>query len=141
MADSSERELAQLRAEVAELRKLVEERLSETRQPPESVPTLPPGFKISGNRYRKASALRRELLETLLECGWNKSEVARRLGITRVSVWRRMKQLGLPLEPPVDEQEATEPRRIEAAPPGSAETPDVEAPTPPSPSTFDVSFD
>lgn len=112
MADSPEREgsegselrrrVAELGEEVAELRRLIEEHLGEPGPAPVGL-SLPPGFKLSGNRFRKASALREELFDALVECGWNKSEVARRLGITRVSVWRRMKQLGLPLEPPVDE--------------------------------------
>lgn len=41
---------------------------------------------------------RDEMLALLNECGWNKAEVGRRLGITRTHVWRRMKQLGIPLE-------------------------------------------
>ncbi|MBN2312002.1 MAG: sigma 54-interacting transcriptional regulator [Candidatus Hydrogenedentes bacterium] len=49
---------------------------------------------------RRRPATAEELLRLLAECDWNKAEVARRLGITRTSVWRRMKALGLPLEPP-----------------------------------------
>ena len=44
-------------------------------------------------------ATREELVALLSACGWNKAEVARRLGITRTHVWRRMVQLGIPLRP------------------------------------------
>ncbi len=35
---------------------------------------------------------REKMLSTLSECGWNRTEAARRLGIDRTTVWRRMKQ-------------------------------------------------
>ncbi len=41
-----------------------------------------------------------EQLRALLdECGWNKAEAARRLGISRTAVWKWMKKHGLPLRP------------------------------------------
>ncbi len=40
------------------------------------------------------------LLELLYECGWNKAEVARRLGKSRTSVWKYMKKWHIPLEMP-----------------------------------------
>jgi two-component system, NtrC family, response regulator HydG len=44
--------------------------------------------------------LTRDRLEALLrETGWNKAEVARRLGVDRTTVWRRMKIWGIPLQP------------------------------------------
>ncbi|HEO70681.1 MAG TPA: PAS domain-containing protein [Candidatus Hydrogenedentes bacterium] len=49
---------------------------------------------------RSRSVHRERLLELLEACDWNKAEVARRLGIARTSVWRRMKKLKVPLEPP-----------------------------------------
>jgi transcriptional regulator of acetoin/glycerol metabolism len=36
----------------------------------------------------------------LKTCGWNKAEVARRLGLNRATVWRKMKQWGIPLDDP-----------------------------------------
>ncbi|MFO7973708.1 MAG: sigma 54-interacting transcriptional regulator [Candidatus Hydrogenedentota bacterium] len=63
------------------------------------------GFTISGTYAEGASRRKRgnnreELIAVLDACDWNKAEAARRLGITRTSVWRRMKKLGVPLEPP-----------------------------------------
>jgi PAS domain S-box-containing protein len=50
---------------------------------------------------RSKAATREELIAVLHETGWNKAEAARRLGITRTQVWRRMTQLGIPLSPKV----------------------------------------
>jgi len=48
-----------------------------------------------------AGAQRREQLVAALEmCEWNKAEVARRLGLNRATVWRKMKQWGIPLDGP-----------------------------------------
>jgi PAS domain S-box-containing protein len=63
------------------------------------------GFAIPGTysemaSRRKRGNTREELMAVLDACGWNKAEAARRLGITRTSIWRRMKKLGVPLEPP-----------------------------------------
>ncbi len=40
------------------------------------------------------------LLHLLHDCGWNKAEVARRLGRSRTSVWQYMKKWDIPLEDP-----------------------------------------
>ncbi len=42
---------------------------------------------------------RESLLELLYECGWNKAEAGRRLGISRTAVWKYMKKWDLPLQP------------------------------------------
>ena len=42
---------------------------------------------------------RQSLLELLDECGWNKAEAGRRLGISRTAVWKYMKKWDLPLQP------------------------------------------
>lgn len=39
-----------------------------------------------------------QLLSTLRECGWNRAEAARRLGIDRTTVWRKLKNWNI--EPP-----------------------------------------
>jgi PAS domain S-box-containing protein len=41
---------------------------------------------------------REQLLELLHSCGWNKAEVARRLGVSRTAVWKYMKKWGIPLK-------------------------------------------
>jgi transcriptional regulator of acetoin/glycerol metabolism len=33
--------------------------------------------------------------ESLVHSGWNRTETAARLGVSRVTLWRRMKQLGI----------------------------------------------
>lgn len=48
---------------------------------------------------RRRKPTREMLLQLLEEYGWNKAEVARRLGMDRTSVWRLMKALGVPLQP------------------------------------------
>jgi DNA-binding NtrC family response regulator len=42
---------------------------------------------------------RQGLLDLLRECDWNKAEVARRLGVSRAAVWKRMRRLGIPSGP------------------------------------------
>jgi DNA-binding NtrC family response regulator len=43
---------------------------------------------------------REALLDLLVECGWNKAEVARRLGVSRTAVWKYMKKWEIPLQKP-----------------------------------------
>ena len=64
-------------------------------RPEESPPTAPSTPTPPSAR----ADTREDLLALLQECRWNKAEVARRLGIARTSVWRRMKKLGIPMEP------------------------------------------
>ena len=42
---------------------------------------------------------REQLLALLEECGWNKAEVGRRLGISRTAVWKWMRKYAIPLQP------------------------------------------
>ena len=50
--------------------------------------------QATGSRPARGTT-REELLALLEECDWNKAEVARRLGVDRTTVWRRMKRLGI----------------------------------------------
>ncbi|MFP4306650.1 MAG: sigma-54 interaction domain-containing protein [Desulfococcaceae bacterium] len=45
---------------------------------------------------------RRELIEALEAAGGNRSEAARRLGVSRVTIWNRMKKYGVRLNPRID---------------------------------------
>jgi PAS domain S-box-containing protein len=56
---------------------------------------LPPTLAFTPSRYAPNS--REELIAILESCGWNKTEAARRLGIERSTVWRRMKRWNIPL--------------------------------------------
>ena len=49
--------------------------------------------KRAGKAYRmQAGPLTREkLLSTLQACDWNRTEAARRLGVDRTTVWRKLK--------------------------------------------------
>lgn len=42
---------------------------------------------------------RDQLLSLLDNCNWNKSEAARRLGVSHTAVWKYMKKWGIPLKP------------------------------------------
>ena len=50
-------------------------------------------------RRRSHSITREALQATLAECNWNKAEAARRLGLDRTTVWRKMKAWGIALQP------------------------------------------
>ena len=52
-----------------------------------------------GPPARRRPATREQIVEALESGGWNKAEAARRLGITRTQLWRRMTHLGIPLSP------------------------------------------
>jgi len=47
---------------------------------------------------RRPALTKDALLNTLEECSWNQSEVARRLGVNRTTVWRNIKNWGLQRE-------------------------------------------
>ena len=51
-----------------------------------------------GPEYRRR--LTKGNLESLLvECNWNKAEVARRVGLSRTAIWKYMKKWNIPLKP------------------------------------------
>ncbi|MBN1578242.1 MAG: sigma 54-interacting transcriptional regulator [Chitinispirillaceae bacterium] len=53
-------------------------------RPGREIPRYPVNRKLTDDQFR----------ELLRECGDNRSEVARRLGVDRTTVWRRMRRLG-----------------------------------------------
>ena len=77
-----------------ELRRVdVRQRLCEQETPaeaPQAVAQVRPAGRLTKSR----------LIEALTECGWNKAEAARRLGVDRTTIWRRMKALGVAMTPP-----------------------------------------
>ena len=57
---------------------------------------MPPVYQDSPADPIYAKEIRKEEVVSLLkECGYNKSEVARRLGINRTTLWRKMGKMGL----------------------------------------------
>jgi two-component system response regulator HydG len=42
---------------------------------------------------------RETLMDALTECGWNKAEVGRRVGLSRTAIWKYMKKWDIPLQP------------------------------------------
>jgi len=62
-------------------------------RPPECPEPPPP----PGNAGRHAE--REELVRVLTQSGGNRSEAARRLGVSRVTVWKRMKKHGIQMPP------------------------------------------
>ena len=53
----------------------------------------------SANSHPSGRELTAEKLVVLLEeCGWNKAEVARRIGLSRTAVWKYMKKWNIPLQ-------------------------------------------
>lgn len=61
-------------------------------------PVLPNGIH-SDRKTARRKLSREQLLELLDECGWNKAEVARRIGLSRTAVWKHMKKWDIPLQP------------------------------------------
>ena len=56
-------------------------------------------YKPSQNALLRRKKLDREkLLDLLKGCDWNKAEVARRLGLSRASIWKYMKKWDIPLK-------------------------------------------
>jgi len=50
----------------------------------------------SSNERKKLT--RELLLEILTDSGWNKAEVARRVGLSRASIWKYMKKWDIPMQ-------------------------------------------
>ncbi|MEK6791930.1 MAG: helix-turn-helix domain-containing protein, partial [Deltaproteobacteria bacterium] len=42
---------------------------------------------------------KKELLEVLAQCQWNRTAAATRLGMHRTTLWRKMRELGIPAHP------------------------------------------
>jgi PAS domain S-box-containing protein len=67
---------------------------------PESSPVGAPSVDVHAGVYGMGKKLSKQvLLELLDQCQWNKAEVARRVGLSRTSIWQYMKKWGIPLRP------------------------------------------
>jgi two-component system, NtrC family, response regulator HydG len=55
---------------------------------------------------RRRKPTKRQLVVWLEAMAWNKAEVARRTGLSRTSIWKYMKEYGIPLKPPEDDRSA-----------------------------------
>ncbi len=61
-----------------------------------------PVEKINRDRKKVQSSsflTRNKLIDLLSDSGWNKAEVARRVGLSRASIWKYMKKWDIPLQP------------------------------------------
>ena len=56
-----------------------------------------------GTKGGKAAGSRQEIIQALQATGGNKSEAARRLGISRVTLWKRIKKLGIQVDKQIGE--------------------------------------
>ena len=68
----------------------------EVRNPPAGHPTG--SAPASLPRLRGQMPGPTQLRQLLTDCGWNKAEAARRLGISRTAVWKWMRKSGIPLQ-------------------------------------------
>ncbi len=59
-------------------------------------PAEPPGVEAGAEAVRRAAAQREEIIAALESRRWRVAEAARQLGISRTTLWRRMRELGLP---------------------------------------------
>lgn len=74
----------------------------EIRQPRKLPDTILPLFPSQSEYHhpiRPKKVSKEQLITLLKECEWNKAEVARRLGISRTSIWQHMKKWSIPLQP------------------------------------------
>ncbi len=80
-------EVSDLPLEIRESRPIT--RPVEKQETPFNLKPFQPEQSLTGDR----------LIELLQESKWNKAEVARRIGLSRASVWNYMKKWNIPLQP------------------------------------------
>jgi len=69
---------------------------------PDRLPLLIKDQKEADIRVKaplKSSLTKEKLIDILQESNWNKAEVARRVGLSRASIWKYMKKWDIPLQP------------------------------------------
>ncbi|MBW2635316.1 MAG: winged helix-turn-helix transcriptional regulator, partial [Deltaproteobacteria bacterium] len=69
----------------------------EIRQPDYSEICPQPFGVPAGTRVKRKKLSKQVLRELLDQCEWNKAEVARRVGLSRTSIWQYMKKWDIPL--------------------------------------------
>ena len=89
---------------VRELENTMEHAVSLAKTTTIEVMDIPAAICAKGeSRFSKTCTMKdheRQLLETVLkECGWNKKETARRLGISRSTLYNKLKKYDIPLTP------------------------------------------
>lgn len=62
------------------------------------LPSMEPSQSMK-SEDRREPPTRERLIALLDECAWNKAEAARRIGVSRTSVWKYMKKWHIPLQP------------------------------------------
>ena len=68
----------------------------EIRQPDAAIVCRVASPAAAPRRERMTKAV---LLDLLAECGWNKAEVGRRVGLSHTAIWKYMKKWDIPLKP------------------------------------------
>jgi two-component system, NtrC family, response regulator HydG len=68
----------------------------EIRQPEAAIVCRETSPAAAPRRERMTKAV---LLDLLAECGWNKAEVGRRVGLSHTAIWKYMKKWDIPLKP------------------------------------------
>jgi transcriptional regulator of acetoin/glycerol metabolism len=71
----------------------------EIRRPLEITVAGESGGKLPSHRPARARLTREALGALLVDCGWNKAEVGRRVGLSRTAIWKYMKKWDIPLQP------------------------------------------
>jgi transcriptional regulator with PAS, ATPase and Fis domain len=74
----------------------------EIRQMPYNPVSVKKDDVASVNALSREKLSRESLLEILSDCGWNKAEVGRRVGLSRTAIWKYMKKWDIPLKRPVE---------------------------------------
>ncbi|MEK7232789.1 MAG: sigma-54 dependent transcriptional regulator [Elusimicrobiota bacterium] len=64
--------------------------------PPEMLPPTPASAAKSGSKDTLNDAEKRHILQALVDCGGNQVTAAKRLGVARNTLWRKLKAYGIP---------------------------------------------
>lgn len=76
----------------------VEDLPIEIRQPASTWVHVEETTHMPGPSRKNKKVTKAVLMDLLNECGWNKAEVARRLGLSRTAIWKYMRKWDIPLQ-------------------------------------------